>query len=118
MRPIVPSIVFGSALTAFDVFVQGARLTPRFALTYIGGIYAYNAFQCPMEAVHGRESAAHNVFSGAILGFVGVQRGILGVPFVDAYFFYRHPQITPAMAGAMVYGAMGGVLATLGGKPF
>lgn len=114
---IVPSVVIGGAFTAFDVVAQGQRLSPNLAVTNIGGIYLYWALQCPMEAIHGRQSALHNILSGATIGYLGVSMGRLGVPFVDATFFYRHPQISPPIAGAVVYGAIAGGLATLGGKP-
>jgi hypothetical protein len=111
--------MFGGIFTAIDVFAQGARLTPQLALTNIGGLYAYNIMQCPMEAISGRQSAWHNVVAAATIGGVGVQSGKLGIPFVNySYFFYRYPSISPAMAGAMVYGAIGGFMATLGNKPF
>jgi hypothetical protein len=117
-RPVWSSVVFGGLFTAIDVVGQGARLTPRLALTNIGGIYVYNILQCPMEAISGRQTAWHNVLAAATIGGLGVQSGKLGVPFVDAYFFYRNPALSPAMAGAIVYGCMGGALAMLGGKPF
>lgn len=78
----------------------------------------YNVMQCPMEAIHGRRSAYHNILSGAILGHVGVSRGILGIPFVDGHLFYRYPQLSPPLVGAAVYGGIAGLFVTLGGKPF
>lgn len=71
----------------FEVFLTGGTkwLTNHSTL----GLYTYNAMICPMEAIHGRESALHNAFSGAILGGIGVQKGLLSIPFVDNSFFYR-----------------------------
>jgi hypothetical protein len=60
----------------------------------------------------------HNILSGATIGYLGVSSGRLGVPFVDATFFYRHPEIAPPVAGAVVYGAIAGGFAIFGGKPF
>lgn len=117
MDPVVPSIVFGGAFTAISV-VQGFPFTPHLAMLNVGGIYVYQALQCPMVAIHRRESALHNTLSGAILGYVGVQSFGLGVPFVDPNFFYRNPRVSPAMAGAAVYGGIGTAFAILGGKPF
>lgn len=118
----MPSIIGGSLFTAWDVASQGGGIAmgsiPRRLATYVGAIYVYNLLQCPMEAMQGRPSAWHNILSGGFLGFLGVSRGVLGVPFVDPTFFYRYPQISPPLAGFAVYGAMGGLLATLGGKPF
>lgn len=122
LSPIVPSVVGGSLFTAFDVVTQRGgghwRAIPGRLGTYAGAIYVYNILQCPMEAIEGRPSAWHNAASGALLGYVGVSRNLLGVPLVDDYFFYRNPRISPSLAGAAVYGAMGCFMATLGGKPF
>lgn len=112
-----PAAVWGGVWTALDV-AQGRRLSPTLAATHIGGIYLYFAIQCPMEAIHGRPSAWHNVLAGATLGYIGVSAGRLGVPFVDATFFYRNPQLSPPLVGAVVYGAIGGAFAILGNKPF
>ena len=124
LRPIASSLTGGCLFVAFD-YVSGkmtksVRAVPRVIAFYSGAIYSYNVLQCPMEAFNnGRPSAWHNVLAGGILGYIGVQRRMLGVPFVDAYFFIRHPQISPPMAGAAVYGIMGGFLATvLGNKRF
>ncbi len=40
----------------------------------------------------------HNVAAGGILGYVGVSRGRLGVPFVSPYFLYgmRYPGLVGA----------------------
>jgi len=121
-RAIQPCLVFGGVFTAFDVLGRGASLNPNvlmrlFALN-AGGLYVYNILQCPLEAVHGRQSAWHNVLSGGTLGYVGVHAGRLGIPFVDPYFFVRNPQVSPPMAGAVVYGGIAGLLGMLSGKPF
>jgi hypothetical protein len=117
-RPVVTSLTLGGLFTGLSV-AQGARFTPRLAALNIGGLYVYNILTCPMEAIHGRSSAWHNACSGAILGYVGVSRGMLGIPFVDPYFFYRHPQLSPPLTGAAVYGALSlALVAVLGGKPF
>ena len=89
----------------------------------MGGLYLYNILQCPMEAVHGRQSAWHNVASAGMLGYIGVATGRLGIPFVGgsssaSSFFYKYPFVSPPMVGAGVYGAIGFVFAAvLGGKP-
>lgn len=111
------SVVMGSLFSAVSM-AQGAQLSPRLVAMNVGGLYAYNVMQCPMEAIHGRESALHNAAAGGILGFMGVRAGVVGIPFTDAYFFLRHPQISPPLAGAAVYGAIGFILANvLGNKP-
>lgn len=116
-HPIIPSITLGSLFAGVSV-LQGARLTPNLVAVNIGGIYCYSILQCPMEAIHGRQSALHNALAGAMLGYVGVSRGFLGIPFVDNYFLYRYPQLSPAVTGAVVYGGVGLALATiLGNKP-
>jgi hypothetical protein len=116
--PIVPSCVLGGAFSAIDVLTQGARFTPNLLMTNVGGLYCYWAIQCPMEAIHGRQSAFHNVLAGATIGYLGVANGRLGVPFVDYTFFYRNPNISPPLAGALVYGLLGGGFAMIGGKPW
>ena len=83
---------------------------------YSGGLYAYHAMICPMEAIHGKRSSLHNVASGATMGYIGVTRGILGVPFVNPYDLHSGTR-NPGLIGAAVYGVIGGALATLGGKP-
>eukprot|EP00970_Alexandrium_tamarense_P004980 scaffold808_cov196-Alexandrium_tamarense.AAC.117 len=95
--------------------IQGAPLSVRSWGFYAGGLYAYNIIQCPMETIHGRQSAMHNVAAGGILGYVGVSRGRLGVPFVSPYILYGMRY--PGLVGAAVYGAIAGGMATLGGKP-
>jgi len=70
-----------------------------------------------MEAITGRKSSMHNALSGATVGYLGVQKRFLGIPGVDALFFYRYPRISPPMMGAAVYGSIGGIMATLLGKP-
>ena len=79
-------------------------------------INAYNVLQCPMEAIHGRRSLIHNVVAGGILGYVGVVKQIIGIPFVDGAFFKMYPKITPPIMGALVYGAIGGIFGVIGGK--
>lgn len=65
---------------------------------YSAFIYGYNILQCPMEIIHGRQSALHNVASGGLIGYIGVTRGNMGVPFVSPYFLYgtRHPGLIGA----------------------
>ena len=58
----------------------------------------------------------HNAIAGGSVGYIGTQRGFLGIPFVDHSFFYRYPRISPPMMGAAVYGGMGWILSTIGGK--
>jgi hypothetical protein len=118
---VVPSIIMGGAFTAIDTVthsIPSHSILPT-AKIYVGGIFCYHAMICPMEAIHGRQSAWHNILSGGTLGYIGVKTGRLGVPFLDdSYFFYKNPQVSRAMAGAAVYGAIGGALSVfLGGKP-
>ena len=40
----------------------------------------------------------------------------IGVPLVDATFFYRYPRLSPPMVGAVAYGALAGVLGAMSGK--
>merc|ERR1712118_1611 len=101
-QPVVPSLMWGSGFSVVSV-LQGARATPELFAINIGFLYAYSALQCPMEAFHGRQSLAHNVVAGGLVGSLGVQMGRLGIPLVEPAFFWRYPQITPPMAAFAVY---------------
>ena len=118
LRPVAPAFVTGGLLSVLDMVQNGGRPpTARTFGIYVGGIYVYNLLQCPMEAVNGgRPSAWHNVAAGGTLGYLGVSRGVLGIPFLPRTFFYQYPALRPAIAGAAVYATMGGFLAVLGGK--
>lgn len=118
VSPIGTSVVAGSVFSALDV-VQGMRFSPQRLCMNIGAIYVYNILQCPMEAIQNRQSSLHNGAAAGILGYIGVSRGVLGIPFVDPYSVYmRYPQVSPPMLGAAVYGGLGFLLASvLGGKP-
>jgi len=117
MDPILPSAMFGGLFTALSV-AQGMPLSPQLVAMNCGGIYLYNALQCPMVAVHGRESAAHNVAAAGILGYVGTKSYNLAVPFVDPSFFWRNPQFPRPLVAAGVYGSIGAAFAIMGGKRF
>ena len=116
-RPILSSVIMGGLFAGLSM-AQGMRFTPQLALVNMGGLYTYHVVQCPMEAIHGRSSALHNVAAGAILGYTGVSMGHLAIPFVDSYFFYRYPNLPPPLVGGLVYGGIAFVLSgVLGGKP-
>ena len=112
--PIPHAAVMGAIFHGFDV-MQGAPFSLRMWGIYAGGLWTYQAMICPMEAIQGRRSSLHNVASAGILGYIGVSRGLMGVPFVNPYTLYGS-RFPPGLIGAAVYGAMGGALATLGGK--
>ena len=87
--------------------------------TYFGGIYAYHALQCPMEAIHGRPSLWHNILSGGTIGFLGVASGRVGVPFVSAEMIQYRYGISPPLVAFGVYGTISGLIAGgLGSKSF
>ena len=108
----------GGIFSAFDTVTMGSKITPKGVASYAAFIYTYNAIQCPMEEIHGRRSAIHNVLAGGMMGYIGVSSGSIGIPFIDYTFFYRYPRIRPATAAFVVYGSMGGAFALLGGKRF
>ena len=61
-----------------------------------------------------QKSSVHyrsNVAAGSILGYIGVSRGMVGVPFIQQIYFRN-----PALIGGAVYGVLGGLLAVFGGK--
>lgn len=73
--------------------------------------------QCPMEALQGRPSVLHNVLAGGTLGYLGVERGFIGVPMYGALMSVRAIARTPpALVGFAVYGGLCGLLGSLGGK--
>ncbi|KAL7430243.1 hypothetical protein ACHAXH_001287 [Discostella pseudostelligera] len=111
--PIPSCAVWAGIFTGIDA-MQGAPLSIRTWGFYASGLWLYHASICPMEAIHGRRSALHNVVAGGVMGYVGVSTGRLGVPFVNPYYLYNFRN--PAIIGGAVYGALGGALAMLGGK--
>ena len=117
IRPIFPCGMFGGILTGIDL-LQGLpkEHAPKIFARNFAFIYAYNVLQCPMEAIHGRRSLIHNVVAGGILGYVGVMKQMIGIPFVDGAFFKMYPKIRTSIMGALVYGAIGGVFGVIGGK--
>ncbi|KAL7574425.1 hypothetical protein ACA910_015800 [Epithemia clementina (nom. ined.)] len=119
ITPIFPSAIAGVVFSGLDV-LQGLpaaqAFRPRSVGFYMAIIYAYNILQCPMEFVHGRQSLLHNIISAGTLGYIGVNQGRVGVPFVDYSFYYRYPQFSPATMGFVVYGGIAGLLAAIQGK--
>eukprot|EP00466_Bigelowiella_natans_P021155 jgi/Bigna1/64843/fgenesh1_kg.86_\ len=112
----IPSCVAGGLFYGVqDVMLGGARPSIEGFGRYAAIIYTYNALQCPLEAIQGRRSILHNVVSGGILGYVGVSKGWVGIPFIDYSFFYRYPRITPPMVGAGMYATMAYAFGALGG---
>ena len=49
------------------------------------------------------------------MGAIGVEYGILGVPFVSPYTLMRY-RLRPVQAGFVVYGLLGGAFGLLAGK--
>mmetsp|Transcript_26028 Transcript_26028/g.29780 ORF Transcript_26028/g.29780 Transcript_26028/m.29780 type:complete len:134 (+) Transcript_26028:45-446(+) len=112
--PIIPSMVYGALFAGFDAF-QGVPLQqamhPTVVGRYMAGIYVYNVSTCPMEAIHGRQSLLHNFLSAGVIGFVGVSRGMLGLPFLQNRYLSNPPAV-----GFVVYGSIAAVFASLGRK--
>ena len=92
-KPVVPSLMWGSVFTGVNV-AQGAPLTPGSFAVNIGGLYVYNALQCPMEAIQGRPSLLHNGLAAGAMGTAGVSSGMMGVPFVPPHVLYS-PRYNP-----------------------
>ncbi len=98
---------------------QGVKTPfPKLVATNCVGFYSYQALMCPMELLERRRSAMHNFYSGMIIGYLGVQKGMLGIPFLPPSFFYQYPRVNPPVAGAFVYGAIGCAMGVFNGKPF
>ena len=114
-EPVAGAALMGGVFTALGA-AQGHPLTPqRFALT-AGFLYAYSALQCPMEALHGRRSVLHNALSGGSLGALGVQSGLIGVPFLPPVYYLTHGRSFMTIAAFTVYGSIAAALASFGGK--
>ena len=117
VKPVLPSIVWGGVFVGIDA-ARGIRPSPQSAGRAVAFLYAYHSLQCPMEALTGRRSLVHNVYSGMICGYIGVKHRFIGIPFVNHLFFLRYPKISPPLAGAAVYGALAGAIGGLTGKAF
>jgi len=106
--PIYPSVLWGSGFTALHV-AQGMPVSARVLALNCGFLYAYSVLQCPLEALHGRQSLLHNGFAGAVLGWGGASLGMVGVP-----FYHMLPpallKMPMAATGAIVYGSIGALL--------
>jgi hypothetical protein len=100
LDPIPQAVVMGGLFHGFDA-MQGAPLSLRVWGMYAGGLWTYHALQCPMEIIQGRRSSLHNVASAGILGYIGVSRGVMGVPFVNPYQLYGS-RLSPGLIGAVV----------------
>ena len=116
--PILSSALFGTLFAGMDAMQGAHQFTPRVVVQYSGFLYVYNIMQCPMEAIHGRPSLIHNALSAGTLGYIGVQSGRLGIPFVNPYALMGAfgGSISPSAIGFVVYGAMGAAFGALGGK--
>ena len=112
---VQPAAFMGSFFTALHV-LQGAPFSPQLAATNIGFLYAYGALQCPMEAFTRRRSWTHNFIAGGALGYVGIERRLVGLPF-NLDFFFLTRRVPLPVGGALVYGSGAAALAIIAGKP-
>mmetsp|Transcript_48486 Transcript_48486/g.115281 ORF Transcript_48486/g.115281 Transcript_48486/m.115281 type:complete len:132 (-) Transcript_48486:52-447(-) len=117
LEPVVPSALWAGLFTGLEAAQGMPRPWERFPSLF-GLLYAYNAMQCPMEAITGRRSLWHNFIAAGSLGAIGVQRGSVGVPFVTPDLYYRYPSLTPVHAAFLVYGSLAACLGAIGGKTF
>mmetsp|Transcript_1957 Transcript_1957/g.2769 ORF Transcript_1957/g.2769 Transcript_1957/m.2769 type:complete len:139 (-) Transcript_1957:71-487(-) len=113
---IIPSsIVMGGILH----FLQGnMRINLREWGVYSGFLISYNSLKCGLEGLHGRRIALHDGIAGAVVGYIGVERRMIGIPFAENLVYFFHRGVRPSVVGAGVYGLMGIVLGgALAGKP-
>ena len=111
----IPVVLMASSSLLQGVF-QGQPFSPRGFGRTAGFIYVYHALMCPMEAISGRSSLVHNALSGGTLGYIGVASRNIGIPFLNANFFFMNPRLPPPVVGAVVYGGIAGVLGGFSGK--
>ena len=115
--PMLSSVLFGTLFAGMDAAQGAQKFTPRAVVQYSGFLYIYNVLQCPMEAINGKPSLLHNALSAGILGYIGVQSGRVGIPFVDPYTLFAHGRnVSPPVVGFFVYGGIGFAFGMLGGK--
>ena len=87
--------------------------------TSIGVVYVYYIIQCPMEAIHNKESFVHNGIAAFSISFIGLAQQKLGVPFVPIYSLYHVPFLARNILGASIYSGIAmGIAAVYGHKPF
>lgn len=114
-RAMTPAAGNAVMLTAIQA-VQGLPMqsVPVNLAVNFGFVYTYGALQCPMEAIHGRQSLLHNALSGATIGYLGVNAGMLGI-FNLEHMLYSN-RIPLPLGGALVYGAAAAALGAFSGK--
>lgn len=114
VKPAVGNGVILTLLMAMQNPGAMSNLPMAFALN-CGAVYGYFVVQCPMEAIHGRQSLLHNVAAGGTLGYLGVASGRVGIPFNLEPTFYIN-RIPLPVGGALVYGGLAAVFGAIGGK--
>jgi hypothetical protein len=120
--PVLPACFLSVLLTSLDIspskplssVALKSSIIPQHLARNFAIIYGYNVLQCPMEALHGRQSALHDAIAGGTTAYFAIERGFIAVPFINtASLCRRYPQLTPAMVGAAVYGTLAGCLGLL-----
>ena len=77
----VPGSLVGAGFWTGIGVLQGSKapILPTFTRNLFF-LYTYLALQCPMEAIQGKRSLLHCTLSGGIIGYIGCQRKMLGMP--------------------------------------
>jgi hypothetical protein len=115
-RGITPAVGNGVILTILQG-MQGTTMPAQLPVSFAintAFVYSYVVLQCPMEAIHGRQSLLHNALSGATLGYLGVSARQLGLFNLEATFLVN--RVPLPLGGALVYGSLAAVLGAIGGK--
>eukprot|EP00656_Telonema_subtile_P035478 TRINITY_DN3944_c0_g1_i1.p1 TRINITY_DN3944_c0_g1~~TRINITY_DN3944_c0_g1_i1.p1 ORF type:complete len:128 (-),score=10.49 TRINITY_DN3944_c0_g1_i1:162-545(-) len=114
----VPSAVIGAAGGGGISAFQGGDIA-RSALIWGGAMFSYNSLTCAIGDIRGgRPRAIDNVLAGGILGGIGVQQGLLGIPLLPSDIIHQYSRVIPRTAqGAAMYGLICGGLAMLQGRP-
>ena len=73
-----------------------------------------------MEQLSGRQSLTQDFVAGFTVGGIGVQRGLIGMPFggTDIVWNLARRGVPPVVLGGIAYGGIGAAFGIFNGKGF
>jgi len=100
--------------------MQGERITPKSVGGTFGFIYLYMALHCPMEQITGRKSLKNDFAAGFTVGYLGVSRGLIGLPFGGSNVVWQaaNKGIPIPVIGGALYGAIATAFGMFNGRDF